>query len=46
MKLFSMRGSKKGPLRSGRLDWLLYLPGAIILSYGLWLTLTTPVTGS
>jgi len=21
-------------------DWLLYLPGAIVISYGLWLSLT------
>ena len=27
-------------LRNKRLEWLFYLPGALIISYGLWLSVT------
>lgn len=31
---------KSGGLKNKGLEWLLYLPGAIIISYGLWLSIT------
>ncbi len=31
---------KNGKLKLKGMDWLLYLPGAIIISYGLWLSIT------
>ncbi len=44
MKFFSGKADQRRQHRSkqSRLDWLLYLPGAIILSYGIWLSITTP----
>lgn len=31
---------KPDELKNRRLEWLLYLPGAVIISYGLWLSIT------
>jgi len=31
---------KEDGFSNRRLEWLLYLPGAIIISYGLWLSIT------
>jgi hypothetical protein len=47
MKIFSGKAEQRRNNRSkqSRLDWLIYLPGAIILGYGLWLSLTTPPAG-
>lgn len=31
---------KPSAMKNKRLEWLLYLPGAIIIGYGLWLSIT------
>jgi hypothetical protein len=31
---------KPEDMKTKGLEWLLYLPGAIIISYGLWLSIT------
>ena len=31
---------KTTDLKNRNLEWLLYLPGAIIISYGLWLSIS------
>ncbi len=43
MKILSNKFEQKrlNRTKQSRLDWLLYLPGAVILSYGLWLSFTS-----
>ena len=41
MKLiWHSKETRKDTPRASRLEWLLYVPGAMILCYGLWLSLT------
>lgn len=41
MRYENIRDQKKSSgLKNKNLEWLLYLPGAIIISYGLWLSIT------
>ena len=41
MPYYSFQGYRKSSNHRKRLpEWLVYLPGAIILCYGLWLSLT------
>lgn len=35
-----IRDLPRQPRRQRNLEWLMYLPGAVIISYGFWLTLT------
>jgi hypothetical protein len=45
MKIFSGKDvqRKQQRYKNNRLDWLLYLPGALIISYGLWLSVTNQI---
>lgn len=41
MRQTTIHDQKKSyPFKSKRIEWLLYLPGALIISYGLWLSIT------
>jgi len=41
MRQDTIRDQRKSVnLKSKGLDWLIYLPGAIIISYGLWLSIS------